>query len=215
MLCRTARRAAPSRINRSAPSNGRPQAGSVIVGPGGVRIVRPLSRGPPRWSGADASGASPGDRRPGGFRRGGRRDDGGVDDPAGGRTVFAHPRRGTGHGLSARRGRPGVPRPPRTRAGLARADRGVRRRRHPDEFDEPLEVTAAVGNVSHLGGEKRSSSGERFAHTHVTLSRADGSAVGGHLESATTFAGELYVREFDARLERAHDPVTDLELWPL
>jgi predicted DNA-binding protein with PD1-like motif len=86
---------------------------------------------------------------------------------------------------------------------------------HPDEFDEPFEVTAAVGNISHLGGEGRSSSGERFAHTHVTLSRADGSAVGGHLESATTFAGELYVREFDARLERAHDPVTDLELWPL
>ena len=94
---------------------------------------------------------------------------------------------------------------------------------YPDEFDEPFEVTAAVGNVSHLGGEGRGSSGdrsetdggERFAHTHVTLSRADGSAVGGHLESATTFAGELYVREFDAHLERAHDPVTDLELWPL
>ena len=85
----------------------------------------------------------------------------------------------------------------------------------PDEFDEPFEVTAAVGNVSHLDGEGRGSSGERFAHTHVTLSRADGSAVGGHLESATTFAGELYVREFDAYLERAHDPVTDLELWPL
>ncbi len=79
---------------------------------------------------------------------------------------------------------------------------------HPDEFDEPFEVTAAVGNISHLEGE-------RFAHTHVTLSRADGSAVGGHLESATTFAGELYLREFDARLEREHDDVTDLDLWPL
>ena len=78
----------------------------------------------------------------------------------------------------------------------------------PVEFDEPFEVTAAVGNVSRLDGE-------RFAHTHVTLSREDGSMVGGHLDAATTFAGELYVREFDAHLERAHDETTDLDLWPL
>ncbi|WP_336001296.1 PPC domain-containing DNA-binding protein [Halorientalis halophila] len=78
----------------------------------------------------------------------------------------------------------------------------------PIEFDEPLEVVPAVGNVSWLEGE-------RFAHTHVTLSRADGSVVAGHLDSATTFAGELYVREFDAKLERAHDETTDLDLWPL
>ena len=85
----------------------------------------------------------------------------------------------------------------------------------PVEFDEPFEVTAAVGNISHLGDEGRSSSGERFAHTHVTLTRPDGSAIGGHLDAATTFAGELYLREFDAHLEREHDPVTDLDLWPL
>ena len=75
-------------------------------------------------------------------------------------------------------------------------------------FDEPFEVTNCVGNVSWLDGE-------RFAHTHVTLSREDGSALGGHLERATTFAGELYVREFDAELVREHDPVTDLDLWEL
>ena len=78
----------------------------------------------------------------------------------------------------------------------------------PVEFDEPFEVTAAVGNVSRLEDE-------RFAHTHVTLSREDGTALGGHLDSATTFAGELYVREFDAHLEREHDDMTDLDLWPL
>jgi hypothetical protein len=76
------------------------------------------------------------------------------------------------------------------------------------EFDEPLEVVPAVGNVSWLDGE-------RFAHTHAALSREDGTTVAGHLDAATTFAGELYVREFDARLEREHDPVTDLDLWPL
>jgi len=79
---------------------------------------------------------------------------------------------------------------------------------YPVEFDEPFEVVPAVGNISWLYDE-------RFAHTHMTLSRADGSVVAGHLERATTFAGELYVREFDARLERDHDPVTDLDLWTL
>jgi predicted DNA-binding protein with PD1-like motif len=76
------------------------------------------------------------------------------------------------------------------------------------EFDEPFEVVPAVGNVSWLEGD-------RFAHTHMTLSRADGSVVAGHLDEATTFAGELYVREFDVVLDREHDPVTDLDLWPL
>jgi predicted DNA-binding protein with PD1-like motif len=75
-------------------------------------------------------------------------------------------------------------------------------------FDEPLEMTPAVGNISWLGDG-------RFAHTHVVCSRADGSAVAGHLDTATTFAGELYVREFDTTLEREHDEVTDLDLWPL
>ena len=76
------------------------------------------------------------------------------------------------------------------------------------EFDEPFEVVPAVGNISWLEGE-------RFAHTHMTLSREDGSVVAGHLDTATTFAGELYVREFDTKLERAHDETTDLNLWPL
>lgn len=75
-------------------------------------------------------------------------------------------------------------------------------------FDEPFEVVPAVGNISWLGEE-------RFAHTHMTLSRADGSVVAGHLDRASTFAGELYVREFETRLDREHDPVTDLDLWPL
>lgn len=78
----------------------------------------------------------------------------------------------------------------------------------PVAFDEPLEVAGCVGNVSTL-------SGEPFAHTHAVLSREDGSTVAGHLDRATTFAGELYVRAFDADLERAHDETTDLDLWPL
>ncbi|PSQ10908.1 DNA-binding protein, partial [Halobacteriales archaeon QS_7_68_65] len=75
-------------------------------------------------------------------------------------------------------------------------------------FDEPLEVAACVGNVSWLDGE-------RFAHTHAVCSREDGSTIAGHLNAGTVFAGELYLREFDAHLEREHDPTTDLDLWPL
>ena len=76
------------------------------------------------------------------------------------------------------------------------------------EFDEPLEMAACLGNVSDLEGEP-------FAHTHAVLSREDGSTVAGHLNRATVFAGELYVRTFDVPLERAHDETTDLDLWPL
>lgn len=77
---------------------------------------------------------------------------------------------------------------------------------YPERFDEPFEVASCTGNVSWLDGE-------RFAHTHMVLSREDGSCVAGHLNEATTFAGELYVREFDTDLVREHDETTDLDLW--
>ncbi|WP_224448222.1 PPC domain-containing DNA-binding protein [Haloprofundus salilacus] len=73
-------------------------------------------------------------------------------------------------------------------------------------FDEPLEVAACVGNVSLLDGEP-------FAHTHAVLSRPSGQALAGHLNAATVFAGEVYLRAFDESLERDHDDVTDLDLW--
>jgi predicted DNA-binding protein with PD1-like motif len=74
------------------------------------------------------------------------------------------------------------------------------------EFDEPLEVAACVGNVSLLDGE-------RFAHTHAVLSRENGQALAGHLDSARVFAGEVYLREFAEPLERSHHERTDLDLW--
>ncbi|KTG07931.1 DNA-binding protein [Haloprofundus marisrubri] len=74
------------------------------------------------------------------------------------------------------------------------------------QFDEPLEVAACVGNVSLLDGEP-------FAHTHAVLSRPSGQALAGHLNAATVFAGEVYLRTFDESLEREHDDVTDLDLW--
>jgi hypothetical protein len=73
-------------------------------------------------------------------------------------------------------------------------------------FDEPLEVAACVGNVADLEGE-------RFAHTHAVLSRPSGQSLAGHLNAATVFAGEAYLRAFDEPLERSHDGATDLDLW--
>ena len=73
-------------------------------------------------------------------------------------------------------------------------------------FDEPLEVAACVGNVARLDGEP-------FAHTHAVLSRPSGQALAGHLDAATVFAGEAYVRTFAEPLVREHDETTDLDLW--
>ena len=73
-------------------------------------------------------------------------------------------------------------------------------------FDEPLEVAACVGNVADLDGDV-------FAHTHAVLSRRSGQSLAGHLDSATVFAGEVYLRAFEEPLVRDHDDVTDLDLW--
>lgn len=78
----------------------------------------------------------------------------------------------------------------------------------PITFEEPLEVTACIGNISALDGE-------RFAHTHLTLSDEAGQTIGGHLDRATTYAGELYIRAFDTGLVRQRDETTDLDLWEL
>lgn len=73
-------------------------------------------------------------------------------------------------------------------------------------FDEPLEVAACMGNIALLEGDV-------FAHTHAVLSRPSGQALAGHLDSATVFAGEVHLRAFEEPLKRAHDDVTDLDLW--
>ncbi len=73
-------------------------------------------------------------------------------------------------------------------------------------FDEPLEVASCVGNVANLDGE-------RFAHTHMVLSRQSGQSLAGHLDTATVFAGECHLRAFERPLEREYDEATGLDLW--
>lgn len=76
------------------------------------------------------------------------------------------------------------------------------------QFDEPLEVTPVVGNISKLEGEPS-------AHTHTALSRRDGTTLAGHLDKATTFAGELYLTAFKKELAPEYNPKTELDLWSL
>ena len=76
----------------------------------------------------------------------------------------------------------------------------------PVTFDEPLEVAACVGNVSVLDEDV-------FAHTHAVLSRRDGETLAGHLDSATVFAGEVYLRALDEELVRTPHEPTGLDLW--
>ncbi|QFU82098.1 PPC domain-containing DNA-binding protein [Natronorubrum aibiense] len=92
---------------------------------------------------------------------------------------------------------------------------------YPIEFDEPLEVASCVGNVSWLeiseshseDSETESRQYDRFAHTHVVLSDDEGTAVAGHLNEATVWAGEVHMRVFEDGLERAYDETTELDLW--
>jgi hypothetical protein len=92
---------------------------------------------------------------------------------------------------------------------------------HAVDLDEPLEVAACLGNVSLLpesaesteGATYESESGDRFAHTHVVLSRRSGRTLAGHLHAGTVFVGEIYMTAFEQPLEREYDPALDLELW--
>jgi predicted DNA-binding protein with PD1-like motif len=74
--------------------------------------------------------------------------------------------------------------------------------------DEPLELLALLGNVSRRDGATA-------VHAHVTLSREDGSALGGHVvPGCEIFACELILQELTGEpLERAHDEETGLPLW--
>jgi predicted DNA-binding protein with PD1-like motif len=75
------------------------------------------------------------------------------------------------------------------------------------EIDHPMEIASLTGNISIRDGKP-------FLHAHATLADSDGNLLGGHLQSGTVFAAEVYLRELEGRpLVRRHDPTTDLYLW--
>lgn len=75
------------------------------------------------------------------------------------------------------------------------------------EFNEPLEVDACLGTVAHDPDED---AGVATARARVVLSRRSGQALAGRLDAATVHAGEVYLREFQGRLEREVDDITGL-----
>lgn len=75
-------------------------------------------------------------------------------------------------------------------------------------FDQPLELTFCVGNFAYVDGSM-------FAHTHVTVADMEGNSIGGHLESAEVFVGEVYADVFDETVDRESSatPVLDTQSW--
>lgn len=77
------------------------------------------------------------------------------------------------------------------------------------EFNDHLEITSLVGNVSLKDGKP-------FVHAHVTLADEKGSVFGGHLAEGTLiFAAEYVIREFLSTEipAREFDDETGLYLW--
>ena len=77
----------------------------------------------------------------------------------------------------------------------------------PIAIEEPTEVTSFIGNVG------QSDDGEPIVHIHVTLSRRDGSAVGGHLlrlEVGATL--EIDLEAFPGTIRRSLVPEIGLPL---
>jgi hypothetical protein len=75
------------------------------------------------------------------------------------------------------------------------------------QIGEPVELVSCLGNVSLRDGVP-------FVHAHAVLSDRPGRVYGGHLNSGTVFAAELYMQELlGPNLERVPDSITGLNLW--
>lgn len=76
-------------------------------------------------------------------------------------------------------------------------------------FDGEMEMTSLLGNVSEKDGKV-------YLHCHANFAKADGQAVGGHLnEAVISGTGELFIRMETGTLGRRPDPVTGLNIFDL
>ena len=74
-------------------------------------------------------------------------------------------------------------------------------------FEEQMEIASLTGNVSQMDGKC-------YLHLHVTLGRADYTALAGHLLSARIHgAGEFIVDDLQGRLERSYRDEVGLNLY--
>ncbi|MBQ7278439.1 MAG: DNA-binding protein [Clostridia bacterium] len=78
---------------------------------------------------------------------------------------------------------------------------------HRVELNEPLEITALLGNVTLKDDEV-------YLHLHVTLGNEEGKAFGGHVNELRISATcEMFVRTLPGAVGRRHDDVTGLNLF--
>lgn len=77
----------------------------------------------------------------------------------------------------------------------------------PTTFDEPMEVAACTGNIARVDDEADTLA----AHVHAVLARSNGDLVAGHLNGATVFVGEVYLRTFETSLTREADATPVLQ----
>jgi predicted DNA-binding protein with PD1-like motif len=76
-------------------------------------------------------------------------------------------------------------------------------------YEQTLEITSLLGNVSELDGEP-------FLHVHINLADEQGRTFGGHLKEAIIGGtGEIFLHVFSQTVTRANDPETGLNLWQL
>lgn len=82
------------------------------------------------------------------------------------------------------------------------------RQYHRHTFDEAMEITSLLGNIS-------TKDGETYLHLHINLCREDMSVIGGHLNECRISATcEMFVRKLEGRVNRKLDEaVTGLNLY--
>ncbi len=74
-------------------------------------------------------------------------------------------------------------------------------------FEEQMELTAVVGNISRKDGNV-------YLHVHVTASRSDYTCIGGHLlDARINGACELFIEDYGLEVGRYPDPETGLNLY--
>lgn len=83
------------------------------------------------------------------------------------------------------------------------------------EFNEDLEVTSLMGNISWLKNSKESD--DPIIHVHANLGKKDCSVIGGHLASKTIVGPtlEVYIFETDKEIHRSLDEKLKLTLLDL
>jgi uncharacterized protein len=100
--------------------------------------------------------------------------------------------------------------------GLGAVDNATLRFLNPDTkayvdktFEEQMEITSLVGNISEKDGKV-------YLHLHANFGRSDYSVVGGHLlEARISGACEIFIKRYNCKVGRHKDEETGLNMYTL